>query len=255
MMETHLLALALGVGVFGALWPVSVAIRDVSVVDAWWGPGFLGSTALVWALSDGSGARPAVVLALVAVWSARMGFVLARRRLRHGAEDGRYVTIRKSWGASFWWKSLFIVFLLQALLQWVVAFPAMAAVGDNNPVGALGWLGAGVAAAGFALEAKADAELDAFKRRAGPDELLQSGLRRFMRHPNYSGELLFWWGIWLVAADGGAWWTVFAPLTLTVLLAKVSGVGVTGDHLARTKPAFAAYAARTPAFVPRFIGR
>ena len=255
MMEAYFAALALSLGVFAALWPVSLALRDVSIVDAWWGPGFLGATALVWGLAGGDGEHALVVLGLVGVWSLRMGFTLLRRWIRHGAEDGRYVSVRAGWGASFWWKSFFIVFLLQGLLQWIVAFPAMAAVTATTPIGALGWAGVAVAVAGFLLEAKADAELDAFKRRATPDALLDTGLRKFVRHPNYIGELLFWWGVWLIAASADAWWTIFAPLTLTVLLTKVSGAGITGDHLKKTKPAYAAYAARTPAFLPRLFRR
>ena len=252
MLDHYLIALALTASVFALLWPVSVAMTDVSIVDAWWGPGFFASTLLVWSLGGADGPRAWLLLALVGIWSARLGFVLLRRRVRHGAEDNRYVSIRESWGASFWWKSLFIVFLLQGGLQWVVAFPAMAGVGSSVSLGALGIAGAAVALVGFALEVKADAELDAFKRGAGQGDLLETGLRRFMRHPNYTGEILFWWGVWMIAAEGGAWWTIFAPVTLTFLLTKVSGAGITGGHLKKSKPAFRDYAARTPAFIPRF---
>ena len=252
MLDHYLIALALTASVFALLWPVSVAMTDVSIVDAWWGPGFFASTLLVWILGGADGPRAWLLLALVGIWSARLGFVLLRRRVRHGAEDNRYVSIRESWGASFWWKSLFIVFLLQGVLQWVVAFPAMVGVVSSVSLGALGIAGAAVALVGFALEVKADAELDAFKRGAGQGDLLETGLRRFMRHPNYAGEMLFWWGVWMIAAEGGAWWTVFAPVTLTFLLTKVSGAGITGGHLKKTKPAFRDYAARTPAFIPRF---
>lgn len=252
MPEVYVSALLLSVAVFAAMWPVSIAIRDVSIVDAWWGPGFFAATLLVFLSTDASGQRASLILALVGLWAARLGFILLRRRLRHGAEDNRYVTIRASWGPSFWWKSLFIVFLLQGFLQWIVVFPAMAAVSAApTPIGLIGWLGAIIALGGFALEAKADAELDAFKKTAKPGDLLQTGLRRHVRHPNYTGEMMFWWGAWLIAADGGAWWTVFAPLTLTVLLTKVSGAGITGGHLKKTKPEFRSYAAATPAFLPK----
>lgn len=252
MADHYLYALILSLSVFALLWPVSVAMKDVSIVDAWWGPGFFAATLLVWAQAGADGPRAWALLALVGLWSGRLGFVLLRRRIRHGAEDNRYVSIRESWGPSFWWKSLFIVFLLQGSLQWIVAFPAMAGVGSAVPPGALGIAGAAVALVGLALEAKADAELDRFKRNAAPGDLLTTGLRRHMRHPNYTGEMLFWWGVWMIAAEGGAWWTVFAPATLTFLLAKVSGAAITGGHLKKSKPAFRDYASRTPAFIPRF---
>lgn len=252
MPDYYLYPLFLSLGVFIALWPVSVALKDVSIVDAWWGPGFLGAAALVWFLTDAEGARTTLTLLLVGVWALRLGVVLIRRRLRHGAEDNRYVSMRQSWGAGFWWKSLFIVFVLQGALQWVIVFPAMAIItAEVTPIGVIGWIGVTLAVLGFALETRADAELDAFKATAGPGDLLDAGLRKHMRHPNYTGEMIFWWGVWLIAVDAGAWWTVFAPLTLTFLLTKVSGAGITGGHLKESKPAFRDYAARTPAFLPK----
>ena len=210
------------------------------------------ATAVAWFMAGSEGSRTSLLLALVGVWALRLGFVLLRRRVRHGAEDNRYVDMRRSWGESFWWKSFFIVFLLQGFLQWVVVFPAMAGVtAAPSPVAVLGWIGAALAIFGLALEAKADAELDEFKKTAEAGDLLDTGLRRHMRHPNYTGEMIFWWGVWLIAAEAGAWWTIFAPITLTVLLTKVSGAGITGGHLKRSKPAFRDYAARTPAFLPK----
>ena len=249
--DIFLAALALSVIVFAALWPVSLVMRDVSIVDGWWGPGFLGAAALAAYLSAPQSERGWLLLGLVGVWAARLGFVLIRRRVRHGQEDGRYVVIRKGWGASFWWKSFFIVFLLQGFLQWVVAIPALAGIAaDASPLGVVGYLGAAMAVLGFCVEAKADAELDAFKRSAKPGELLTGGLRSFVRHPNYLGEMIFWWGVWLIAAEAGAWWTIFGPITLCVLLTKVSGAGITSEYLEKTKPEFSGYARRTPAFIP-----
>ena len=111
-------AFALSLGVFLALWPVSVVLRDVSIVDAWWGPGFLAAALVAW--PGGTDARTLLLLGLVGFWALRLGAVMIRRRLRHGAEDSRYQMIRKSWGPAFWWKSFFIVFLLQGVLQCVV---------------------------------------------------------------------------------------------------------------------------------------
>ncbi len=213
-MDLYLSAFALGLGVFVALWPVSLMRKDASVVDAWWGPGFLGALALVWALTGAPDhTRALLLLALVAVWSLRLGFVLMRRRLAEGHEDARYRDIRASWGLSFWWKSLFIVFVLQGVLQFIVALaPLSGLMAAPSPLGALGALGAVIALGGFLLEAQADRELDRFKATAKPGALLTTGLRAHMRHPSYTGEIAFWWGVWLIAAEAGAWWSVVSPL-------------------------------------------
>ena len=259
MTATELLfaALALGLGGFAVLWPLSVKLRDASIVDAWWGPGVLASALLVWMLS-GAAAEPRalVVLALAGLWGMRLGFVLMRRRARHGGEDARYQEIRRSWGPSFWWKSLFIVFLLQGALQWIVALaPLSALIAAPSTFGALGLAGAALALAGLALEARADRELDRFKASAKPGELLTTGLRAHIRHPAYTGEMAFWWGMFLIAAEAGAWWAVISPILLTFLLTKVSGAPMTGDSLRRSKPGYSEWAARTPAFLPRLGAR
>ncbi len=247
-------AFALSVGVFIALWPISVVLRDVSIVDGWWGPGFVGAAVLIFFLHpDSEHARPLLILGLVGVWGLRLGFVLIRRRLRHGAEDSRYVAIRQSWGNSFWWKSLFIVFLLQGILQWVVGLTAFAAIyAPPVPIGPVGGIGILLAVLGLAVEAISDQQLDTFKRSSRQNDLFTGGLRKYVRFPSYSGEMLFWWGIWVIAAEAGMWWTIISPLTLTILLTKVSGAGITGAGLKKSKPEWRDYAARTPAFIPRF---
>lgn len=246
-------ALALSLCGFVALWLLSLRLCDASVADAWWGPGILAGLGLAAGLAGAdSHLRVGLVAALVGIWSLRLGFTMLRRRLRHGAEDRRYRELREHYGASFWWKSLFIVFLLQGLLQWLIALAPIAAVlAPPAPVGAIGWAGALVAAAGLALEAKSDAELDRFKRTAAPDALLTGGLRRHVRYPSYAGEILFWAGIWLIAAEAGAWWSVLSPLLVLLLLTRVSGAPMTGEGLARTRPGYAEWAARTPALFPR----
>lgn len=250
-------ALALGLGGFVALWPLSLAMRDASVVDAWWGPGAVAVLALVWALAGAPDhARAALLFGLVALWGLRLGLTLIRRRVEHGAEDSRYQAIRRSWGSSFWWKSLFIVFLLQGALQFVIVLaPVAGLLAPPAPLGALGLAGALVAAAGLMLEAQADRELDRFKARAQPGALLTTGLRAHVRHPAYTGEIAFWWGVFLIAAEAGAWWAVVSPLLLTFLLTKVSGAPMTGESLRQSKPGYAEWAARTPAFLPRLRRR
>ena len=253
----YLYALALSGAVFLALWPVSLALRDVGVVDAWWGPGF-GAAALVvwWAAGAPDDGRALLLLSLILIWSLRLGFVMVRRWFRHEGEDRRYRMIRRGWGRSFWWKSLFIVFVLQGVLQWLVALgPLSGMIADPAPPGLLALIGLAIALTGLALETVADAQLDAFKRTAPEGALMTSGLRAHVRHPNYSGEILFWWGVWLISAPVAPLWAVLSPILLTLLLTKVSGAPILAETLGKSRDGFAGYAARTPAFIPRFTRR
>ncbi len=220
-------ALGLGAGALLALavWAASVPKRDVSIVDSAWG--FL---VLV----------PALVLSIYIAW-----------RHRGQPEDRRYQAIRRRNEPNFQWKSLYLVFGLQALLGWIVAAPLMAATASPAPWSPLDMLGAALAAFGLVFEAVADAQMARF--RADPrnrGRVMDQGLWRFSRHPNYFGECCLWWGLWLVAAAAGAWWTVLSPLLMTVLLLKVSGVPLLEQDLGRHRPGYADYVRRTPAFVP-----
>ncbi len=256
-LSIYLHALALSGAVFLALWPVSLALRDVGVVDAWWGPGF-GAAALVvwWVAGQPDEARAVLILSLILVCSVRLGAVMARRWFAHAEEDRRYRMIRRSWGAAFWWKSLFIVFVLQGVLQWLVALgPLSGMIAAPAPMGVFAIFGLAIALTGLTLETIADAQLDRFKRTATEAALMTTGLRAHVRHPNYSGEILFWWGVWLIAAPVAPIWAVLSPVLLTVLLTKVSGAPILAETLGKSREDFAAYAARTPAFVPRFQGR
>ncbi|MEX2520510.1 MAG: DUF1295 domain-containing protein [Paracoccaceae bacterium] len=244
-------ALGVGLGGFLALWPVSLIVRDASIVDVWWGPGIFCALALAWFLAGApTHPRALLLLAIVGAWSLRLGFVMLRRRARHGAEDRRYQEMRARFGAGFWWKSLIVIFLLQGTLQWIIGLAAYSGVISPAPLGLAGVLGALLAFAGLAIEARSDQELDRFKRVAAPDALLTSGLRAHVRHPSYAGEIILWWGVWLLTAGAGAWWTLISPVLLTFLLLKVSGAPIAADGLRRTKTGYAEWAARTPAFLP-----
>lgn len=253
----YIYALALSGAIFLALWPVSLALRDVGVVDAWWGPGFGAAAIVVWWLADAPDhGRAVLLLSLVLIWSLRLGAVMIRRWFSHAEEDRRYRLIRRGWGASFWWKSLFIVFILQGVLQWLVAIgPISGIIADPAPLGALAVLGLVIALAGLGLETVADAQLDAFKRTAAEGALMTSGLRAHVRHPNYMGEILFWWGVWLIAAPVAPFWAILSPILLTVLLVKVSGAPMLAETLGKSRDGFSGYAARTPAFIPNLPRR
>jgi len=149
-----------------------------------------------------------------------------------------------------------VVFWLQAVLLWLVSMPLLAAVVSTRPLGPWDWLGGIVALVGLTLEAVADAQLSRFKKDpASKGRVLDTGLWRFSRHPNYFGDAVFWWGLGLVALGGGAWWSLVGPVVMTVLLLKVSGVTLLEEGLRRSRPGYEEYVRRTSAFVPWFPGR
>jgi steroid 5-alpha reductase family enzyme len=159
--------------------------------------------------------------------------------------------MREAGGSSFPLVSLFTVFWLQAVLAWLVSAPLFAAVTSGAPLGALDMLGALVFVSGMTLEAVADRQLEAFK--ADPSNrgrVLDSGLWRYSRHPNYFGNAVLWWGAYLIAVSAGGAWTVFGPLIMTFLLLKVSGVALLERGMEERRPGYAEYVRRTSAFVP-----
>jgi steroid 5-alpha reductase family enzyme len=251
---TWLQAAALGLGASAllafAVWAASVPLRDVSIVDSAWSFLILVPALAVAVVVPQAGPRAAVVLGLTAIWALRLTGHIAWRH-RGQPEDRRYQAIRRRNEPHFQWKSLYLVFGLQALLAWVVAAPLMAAVASPAPWNALDALGLALAAFGLMFESLADAQLARFRAQAGNrGKVMDRGLWRLSRHPNYFGECCLWWGLWLVAAAAGAWWTVPSPLLITVLLLKVSGVPLLEDDLSRRRPGYAEYVRRTPAFVP-----
>ena len=236
-----------------ALWLVSLAIEDASIADRFWGVGFVLLAALYAARGAGWPPRAYLMLALTAVWGLRLSLHIHLRNRGH-PEDPRYARWREEGGDRYWWTQLFKVFLLQAVILWVVAAPLLAGQTAGLPdrltafdvVGSLVWL------AGFLFETVGDAQLAAFKRDpANRGRVLSTGLWRYTRHPNYFGDSLVWWGLFLVAAGvpGGAW-TVFSPILMTWLLVRVSGVRLLEEGLRSTRPGYAEYVARTSAFLP-----
>ncbi len=237
------------------LWVWSVFRRDVSVVDPWWSIGFLLVTANS-AWTAGPGTARWLVLAVVAVWSIRLwGYLLARSAGK--PEDARYTAFRERYGAHrYWWVSFFQVFLLQGVLILVVSAPLQVAASapGPDPIGPLDIAGAALALFGAGYEALADAQLAAWKRRPDRGEVMDQGLWRTSRHPNYFGEVLVAWGFWLFAADeplGPV--LLLAPALMTFLLVRVSGVALLDAHMARRKPAYQEYMRRTPALVPGLL--
>jgi steroid 5-alpha reductase family enzyme len=238
-----LLVLALGA------WAIATARRNAGLVDIFW-PLFFLLAAAAYAAAAETTPRAVLVLALVAAWSLRLSAYLAARNW--GApEDHRYRAIRARNEPGFALKSLYLVFGLQAALAWLVSAPLAAAIVASEPLGALDALGAALALFGIAFESLADAQLARFRADpASAGSVMDRGLWRYTRHPNYFGEFCVWWGLYLVALGAGGWWTVFSPLLMTLLLLKVSGVALLEKDIGERRPAYREYAARTNAFFP-----
>ena len=249
-MTLSMLALAAIVVVAVLAWAISLAIKDVSFVDSLWSLFFLLAGFIYAIGTDELGVRGQLVLILLGLWSIRLCLHITVRNWGAG-EDYRYQTIRRNNEPNFEIKALYIVFGLQGLLAWIISAPLLPAIGSAS---SLTWLdGAALALwlVGFVFEALGDHQLRRFK--ADPEnsgKVMDRGLWRFTRHPNYFGDFCVWWAFWLFAVASGAWWTVFAPLLMTLLLLKISGVAMLERTIAERRPAYARYVASTNAFFP-----
>lgn len=241
-----------------ALWGVSLRLRNASIVDVFWGAGFVIANGCAFALSpDGFPPRQWLLSALVTIWGLRLSFYILWRNWGKG-EDFRYRTWREEAGAKWWWQSLFKVFLLQGLLLWIIAAPLLVAQHSPTParLTALDFVAVAVWAVGFFFEAVGDWQMARFRADpANKGQVLRAGLWRLTRHPNYFGDATQWWAYYLIAAAAGGFWTVFSPLLMTFLLLRVSGVTLLERTLAETRPGYRDYVETTSAFVPWFPRR
>lgn len=231
-------------------WALSVAKRDVSIVDSLWSLFFLLGAGVYATWIDAISPRAALVFTMVLIWAVRLSGHITRRNWGE-PEDRRYQAIRARNQPGFAWKSLYLVFGLQALLAWVISAPLYTGMSGTAPLSTLDYVGVALWLLGFVFEVVADRQLARFKSdAANRGKVLDRGLWRYSRHPNYFGEALAWWGWFLVAAAAGGWWTVFAPLLMTFLLLKVSGVPLLEKDIGERRPDYRAYVARTSAFIP-----
>lgn len=245
------LSAAVLIGAMVLLWGWSLPLRNASIVDAFWGSAFVLAAWTAAGAGDGGGPRRALALALVTAWGLRLSLHLLRRNAGHG-EDPRYAAMRRGHGARFWWVSLFTVFLLQAALAWVVSLPVQLAVlAPASPLGPLDAVAALLAAVGLAFEAVGDWQLGRFRRDpASRGRVLDTGLWRYTRHPNYFGDACAWWGLGLLGVAAGAPWTLLSPVLMTFLLVRVSGVALLEKDIGERRPGYRAYVRRTSAFFP-----
>lgn len=238
--------------------------RNNTIADVFWGLGFIifTSTALALQLLNyglaSISAAGWVTWILVLVWGLRLtGHITNRGATKK--EDWRYKKWRQEWGSNWWWRSYLQVFLLQSVFLLLIAFAPWWAIvnpGFDSNLGLL-WLGIAVWLFGFEWEAIADAQLQMFKNNPqNKGQILQSGLWRYSRHPNYFGEATLWWGVWLVVLSSNwpltswlGWLSVVSPLTITILVRFVSGVPLLEKKYAG-RPEFEKYKEKTPIFIP-----
>lgn len=244
-----LFALAASLVLGFAGWIASLVRRDVSLVDSLWSLMILAAAVVsVW-LGPGPGERAGWLIALAALWAVRLSAHITWRGWGK-PEDRRYQAIRARNQPNFAFKSVYLVFGLQALLAWIVALPLMAAAQSSAPATWLDPAGAALVLFGIAWESVADWQLARFSRTRTPEVVLDTGLWRYSRHPNYFGEFCVWWGFWLIALGAGAWWSVVSPVLMSVLLMRISGVPMLEAGISARRPAYRDYAERTPAFFP-----
>lgn len=232
-------------------WALSIFMRDVSIVDSVWSLMFLAG-ALVFAsihypVID---LRTMIILCMVLLWAMRLFLHLTWRNWGE-PEDRRYQVIREKYEPYFAFKSFFIIFVFQALLAWIIAMPLWPAMTIITEFGAWDLLAVIVWSAGMVFETVGDWQLSRFK--ADPEnegKVMNKGLWRYTRHPNYFGECLIWWGFYLFAFSSGAWWTIAGPLVITWLLLKFSGVVMLEETIIERRPAYQDYIAKTNAFIP-----
>ena len=247
-----LIGLAAIVLLFTGLWVVSVILKNSSIVDMWWGPGILLIGLTYFMTTSGAPGRARMVVSLLALWAIRLAWHIGARNIGHG-EDFRYAKWRQERGASWWWFSYFKVFVLQSVIAWIISTPLYFAIAPATPprLTPLDVAGAIVFAIGFLFEAIGDGQLRRFKAEpANAGRVLDTGLWRYTRHPNYFGEALLWWGFGLCALSTGSYLGLIGPAIMTWLLIRVSGVSLLEQTLKTTKPGYAEYIQRTSAFVP-----
>ncbi len=237
------------------LWLVSLAIHNSSIVDIFWGAGFVLSAWVYFALTpDGFLTRKLIIAILTSIWGLRLTIHVLVRNWKK-PEDFRYQKWRNESGKIWWIKSFFQVFLLQGFLMWIISTPLLAAQlpGALSKLTVFDFAGVGLWLIGFYFEMMGDLQLARFKKNpANKGHLLRTGVWRYSRHPNYFGDSAQWWGYFLIALAAGGWWSVFSPIVMTLFLIKVSGVAMLERTLKNTKPGYQEYTKSTSAFIPWF---
>ncbi|MEZ4998316.1 MAG: DUF1295 domain-containing protein [Bacteroidales bacterium] len=237
------------------LWLWSVLIRNASIIDIFWGFGFVAVNAFYVFGTGDLNPRKILILFLVTVWGLRLAIYLAIRNIGKG-EDFRYRQFRSNYGARrYWWVSYFQTFLLQGFLIMIVSLPLLGISSSTHPgnLNLLDFLGIIVWLTGFMFEAGGDYQLWRFRRN--PDnkgKVLDTGFWKYTRHPNYFGDSAVWWAYALFSIAAGSYWQVAGSVIMTMLIIRVSGVAMLEKTLKTTKPEYRDYILKTSSFFPWF---
>jgi steroid 5-alpha reductase family enzyme len=239
------------ISLFGLLgWFVSLVRGNVTHVDSMWSLFFMIAAFTCASVTSDISLRAQIVLILVSVWALRLCVHLTWRNWGPH-EDHRYVQIRQNNQPHFWLKSLYVIFGLQAVLAWIVALSLFGAIDSVLPLNLTDYFGILLIIVGFVWESIGDWQLTRFKANpSNKGKVLNTGLWRFSRHPNYFGECCIWWGFYLIAVAAGAWWALLSPILMTLLLLKVSGVSLLESTITERRPAYVDYIKQTNAFLP-----
>lgn len=237
------------------LWVISVIVKNVSIVDLFWGLGFVFVSFFYFLTTDDYDPRKIILIILVTVWGLRLSIYLAWRNIGKG-EDFRYMQFRKKYGDKrYWWISFFQTFLLQGILMWLISVPLLAAqyYNLNNSLGILDYAGIILWLTGLFFETTGDIQLAHFKADpSNKGKVLNTGLWRFTRHPNYFGDSAVWWGYGFFCLASGSYLPVLGSVLMTALIIKVSGVALLEKSLTDQKPQYKEYIQKTSAFLPWF---
>jgi len=236
------------------LWAISLKLKNASIIDIFWGLGFV---IVFWLTSYQSPHENQFQInllgATVTLWGLRLSAHILFRSSGKG-EDARYAKFRANSGRSWWWSSFFKVFILQGLLIWIIAAPISITQVAPLQIEPLVYFGFFTWLVGFIFEAGGDLQLARFKSNPkNKGRLLTTGLWSLTRHPNYFGDATQWWGFWLMSLSQYTWWTIFSPVLMTILLLKFSGVPITEKMMLRDKPGYATYIDSVPAFTPNIL--
>ena len=230
---------------------ISIFRKRNDVADVAWGFGFILLSWASYLISINFNLKGLLVGFLVSIWGLRLAWHIYFRN-KGKTEDYRYIVWRKEWGKWFYLRSYFQVYILQGIFLFLIVLPVLIinksagqGIGIIEIVGVLVWI------VGFFFETVGDAQLSRFiKNPENKGKIMQSGLWQYTRHPNYFGEVTGWWGIWLIAFSVPfGWLSVIGPLTITILILKVSGISLLEKKM-EENPDFIEYKKRTSIFIP-----
>ena len=237
------------------LWLISIFLKNVSIVDLFWGLGFVITSAWYFLNTDGYEPRKFIIQILVTIWGLRLSVYLSWRNIGKG-EDFRYREFRRKYGEKrYWWFSFFQTFLLQGFLMWIISLPLLGAQykSGNESLSILDYLGIALWLTGLVFETGGDLQLARFRSNpSNKGKVLNTGFWKYTRHPNYFGDSAVWWGFGLICLAAGSCIPVIGSVIMTLLIIKVSGVSLLEKSLVEKKPQYREYIERTSAFIPWF---